>query len=301
VGGSFKWSRVGFGAAAVLWLVAAGAAALSSQPVGQNGAYRAGAVVGGILLPLLVAVVIRFLYVKVIRLRSGLPVTSGWLFVLAFCFAWVAMLGGGQTAGAGTLEECLRDLPAGFRSALSIEEQRAITDAELLEVARPICREMVSTDASPEDAGQVFRENPELWYPLCHLSYEVQYRLLGPLLSYVSKKERRHFKTRACRLSVRYLRDDSSVDTDSLLAAHPTFYAPFCAAGVQKNLGADPETARRFTRGQIARIAKRGCKVAMTRGVIDMTGPGGLANPKVDQQEFVAILQRAALQVTARD
>ena len=70
----FKWTRVLFALAAV-FTFALIAFPLSSYGLGSFAGYLA------------VALVLRFLYVKLNRRRPGLPIASGWVFVIAFVLA----------------------------------------------------------------------------------------------------------------------------------------------------------------------------------------------------------------------
>ncbi len=70
----FKWTRVLFALAAVFTFT------LTAFPLNS---YRLGSFAG----TLAIAFVLRFLYVKVNRRRPGLPIVSGWVFVIAFALA----------------------------------------------------------------------------------------------------------------------------------------------------------------------------------------------------------------------
>jgi hypothetical protein len=206
----------------------------------------------------------------------------------------------GQTA---TLDDCLRDFPAGFRSSLAPEQSRYISDDELTAASRPLCRELVRRDSEVSEDGvgsvltKVVQAKPETWQPLCDLTIDATFEALGPGLAYVSNRERERFRTDACRLVVQYIRPDGTVDQAAFLADHSVVYTPFCAEGLQHSLASDRAMKAAFSRRALGEIARRTCSEALRRRVIDMTGPGGVANPAIDQVQLAAIFDRAARDV----
>ena len=78
------WWRVLLGVSVALWVLLAGPPTVETD----SGAEYAGAFVGGLLITLAIASVLRFVYVRFVR--RGRPLLSPWLFVIA---AFVGLLG----------------------------------------------------------------------------------------------------------------------------------------------------------------------------------------------------------------
>jgi hypothetical protein len=81
----FKWTRVLFALAAVFTF------SLTAFPLGSYG-------LGSFAGYLAIALVLRFLYVKLNRRRTGLSIASGWVFVIAFVLAVLGAPGRHQIA-----------------------------------------------------------------------------------------------------------------------------------------------------------------------------------------------------------
>jgi len=138
----FKWTRVLFALAAV-FTFALIAFPLSSYGLGSFAGYLA------------VALVLRFLYVKLNRRRPGLPITSGWVFVIAFVLAVLGTPGRHHIANDKAFTE------AGSRSA---EKQGLVASAdEATPVQRCIGRTLDQWETTPQIRSTVpkplFRKN----------------------------------------------------------------------------------------------------------------------------------------------
>jgi hypothetical protein len=303
VGTGFRWRNVGFGAAAVLWPVAAAAGALAKRSPGESSAYLAGRVLGAILGALFVAVLLRFVYLKLFRRGHEGAVRSPWLFVLALLFSWIFMLGVDNDARASA-DDCARDFPAGFLSAVPPEQARFISVDELRRASHALCDELVASDADVQTDAELrellsstIREQPQLFRPICNVLVDAEFESIGPLLDYVSKKDRARYRSRACAYTVEYMHDDGTVNLAEILADHPLIYSPFCAAGMMSELEGDALLRKSLTKRQLRRIARRTCDEAIRTGVVNLSTPGGLVSPQVDQGRLVRILERNMLEV----
>jgi hypothetical protein len=290
---------VGTGVAIALWPIAAATAVLSGRSANATTSYTAGRVTGAILGSLLLALLVRLLYVKVLARRHERPVWTGSVFVLAFAFSWLAMLG--ATPGhSETVASCVRDFPAGFLASVPPAQRTFVPDAKLAAAAGPVCEELVRLEREnptldpAELASLMAHESPDVWRPLCDIRVDIEFASAGSLARYVTRAEKKRFRKDSCRLATSYMSADGTVDTVALLTDHQVIYTPFCAAGFQDGFARDPIAAGDLTPRQIGRIARRACKEALQTRVIDMSVPGGLLNPKIEEDALAAIFQRAS-------
>lgn len=217
--------------------------------------------------------------------------------------AAVAVLGAacGFVGEEQTLEDCLRDGGQGFEDALPPELAQSIPEEKLATAIRPLCEELVrmpGSESMDDEAmapllSQVFRENPDLWEPICHLVVDADFAASAADIRYVTRRERETFRSENCRLSVEYMQVDSpAIDYGRLVTEHPDLYTPFCAAGIQVGLAEDPWVRDLFSAREKRAIARQSCREALETGVIDASGPGGIRNPRVDQAAFCALIGR---------
>ena len=278
---------------------------MSRRSPAESTSYTVGRVIGAILASLLLALLVRAFYVKVFARGRERPVWAGSVFVLAFAFSWLALLGtgGGRTE---TVDTCLRDFSAGFRDSLPPGQSALVTDERLAEAVRPACAELVRLEEEDADfdaaeaVALIARERPQLWRPLCDVRIDIEIASAGAPARFITPAEQERFREDSCRLAARFMRDDGTVDTVAFLTEHQVIYAPFCAAGFQDGVARDPRAARGLTARQVGTIARRACRQALENRVIDMAVPGGLLNPKVDEAALAAIFERATRAVVTR-
>jgi hypothetical protein len=222
--------------------------------------------------------------------------------------AAVAVLGTacGFVGQEQTLEDCLRDGGRGFADALPSQVAQSISEEKLTSAMRPLCEEMIRTpgsaslddESAPAFMSRLFRENPALWQPLCHLVVDADFAASAADIRYVTHRERETFRSETCRLSVGYMGvDNPQIDYGRLVTEHPDLYAPFCAAGIQLVFDEDPSMRDFFSAREKRSIARQSCLKALETGVIDASGPGGIRSPRVDEAAFCALISRVTSRV----
>jgi hypothetical protein len=231
------------------------------------------------------------------RLPGALGVTAAVAVLAAAC---------GFVGQEQTLEDCLRDGGQGFEDALPPDLAQSIPEEKLARAIRPLCEELVRTpgseslddEAVPPLMSRVFRENPHLWEPICHLVVDADFAANAADIRYVTPRERETFRSETCRLSTDYMRVDSpAIDYGRFVTEHPDLYAPFCAAGIQLSFEADPWARDFFSAREKRSIARQSCLEALKTGVIDASGPEGIRNPRVDEAAFCALVGRVTSRV----
>jgi hypothetical protein len=202
---------------------------------------------------------------------------------------------------ATSIEECLRDFPAGFHSTLSSEQARFVSVAEIAAASRPLCAVLIREDhgtVSREEARELWvdtvRANPEAWKPLCNLAVDADFESAGESLRFVTNRERSAYRDALCG-SV-YVGDNGARFTAALAPREAGVYIPFCAAGIQAELVAAGASAT-LTRHQLRTIGRRACREAIRAGAFDVSELAAGRDPNVDEAAFCRILTRVALEV----
>jgi hypothetical protein len=214
--------------------------------------------------------------------------------------------GGSEEARSPTVEGCLRDLPADVAAALPPTHAAHVSFERLDRAAEPLCRAIVQEQragaaSSERDAVDfvraISRDRPALWRPVCEVVIDAELRSLGPKLRAVSKADRARYRRGVCRVGVRYLRADGSLDVGRLARKHRGLYVPFCAVDIRQALDRDPGAQEAFTRAQRQTIATRSCDAAIREGALDfgMLTPAG--EPELDEVAFQRIVDRVAADV----
>ena len=169
-------------------------------------------------------------------------------------------------AQAETVEDCVRDFPAGVTSTLPPAQAAHVSHPKLGRVARPLCEALVQEQSTgglstERETVSVLRHvvqtRPALWRPVCNALVDAEFRSMGSLLRAVSKRDRARYRQGTCTLGVRYMRADGSVDLGRMVRRHRALFVPFCAAGIRQALDQDAGARRAFTRSQRLAIALR--------------------------------------------
>lgn len=166
-------------------------------------------------------------------------------------------------------------------------------------VERSEARSLTESNA-PAVVGALFLEEPGLHRSICTEAMKADLEMHRAALLYVRPHEMRRYKRQLCRLSHEYL-DPATGTTDlaALLHDHPDVWSPFCASGFQVGFNREADARPPFTQPQIAVIARRSCTRAVQAGAIDVSGPRGFLDAKIDERAFERIVMRTARSVLA--
>jgi hypothetical protein len=244
--------------------------------------------------------------------KLGIVMTTG--VVLAAMWAGNEYLGlpvGGSVASMlGTdkpsARECATEFEEGVRSSVP-QYAPFLRGRELRRAAEDLCAEWVTRPGSdhltqengPAFVSEMFVEKPRLYRAVCSEVVNADLAASKAQLAYVTAAEQRRYRTDFCRLSVQYLRKDQpTVDLRALLHDHPTLWSPLCASGIQIEATRDPVVKETFTKHQLTAISRRACTKAVRTGVIDVSGPRGLVDARIDERAFEQIVVRIARDVT---
>jgi hypothetical protein len=234
----------------------------------------------------------------------------GWLVVALLTSAtlWAGhhFLGVPQFGQSNT-SDCIQGFGDGFRDSVPAEYRPFINDASLTAAIRDVCDDLVDrpgTENLTEENGpafvvRVFREKPELYRSLCESLVDADIAASTRYLTYVSQEEIATYKRRMCTLSVSYLGEDARVDLPSLLRDHPDVWSPVCASSMETELIKSRGIRQTFRKSDLNKILRRACADGVRTGALDVSGPRGFLDLRVDEGRFQEIFLQAAQDVLA--
>jgi hypothetical protein len=204
--------------------------------------------------------------------------------------------------GQGKAADCARGFGSGLRDSVPPEYKPFLNDAGVTAAIRDVCADLVNRPGVQnltEENGSsfvanVFREKPELYRALCESVVEADIAASKQYLAYVSGDEVATYKQRICELSVSYLRDDARVDLVSLLRDHADVWSPVCASSMQTELVKNRQIQTAFSKRELNTTLRRACAEGVRTGALDVSGPRGCLDLRVDQRRFRAIFLAAA-------
>jgi hypothetical protein len=214
----------------------------------------------------------------------------------------VASILGTDKPSAG---ECATEFEDDVRSSVP-QYASFLRGRELRRAAEDFCAEWITrpgSDHLTQESGPVFVremfiEKPRLYRAVCNEIVAADLVASRAELAYVTTAELRGYRRDFCRLSVQYLhKDQPTVDLRALLHDHPTLWSPLCASGIQTEATSDPVVRQTFTKHQLATISRRACTKAVRTGVIDVSGPRGFLDARIDEAAFERIFVRIARDV----
>lgn len=207
--------------------------------------------------------------------------------------------------GQGKTAECVQEFGNGFRNSVPSEYKPFLDDASLTAAIQDVCADLVnrpgaenlSEEDGPAFVAEVIREKPDLYRSVCESVVAAEMAAGKQYLAYVSEKEVATYKRQMCTLSVSYLRDDAKVDLASLLRDHPDIWSPVCASSMETELIKDRRLRATFTKRELNTTLRRACAEGVRTGALDVSGPRGFLDLRVDQRRFRTIFLAAARDV----
>jgi hypothetical protein len=229
----------------------------------------------------------------VVALLTGTTVWAGHHFL------GVPQFGQGKTA------DCAEGFENGFRDSVPPEYKPFLDDASLTAAIRDVCADLVNrpgVESLTEENGaafvaKVFREKPELYRSLCESVVDADIAASKQHLAYVSEEEVATYEQQMCTLSVSYLRDDARVDLAALLRDHADVWSPVCASSMETELVRNGQIRTAFSKRELNTTLRRACAEGVRTGALDVSGPRGFLDLRVDQRRFRAIFLGAARDV----